>query len=51
MSIVETLLVIWVGTYILSSLANTAQRSSEQKQQQKLEDDRQRRIRQLYGRE
>jgi hypothetical protein len=51
MDIVLTLLTIWCGTFILSFLVNSAERSSQAKQIQKAEAVRQKKLDQLYGRD
>ena len=51
MEILLTLLVIWAVTFVTSFLANTAQESNELKKMQRIEDQRQKRLDQLYGRD
>ena len=51
MEIMITLMCIWGVTFVLSFLANTAQNSSEIKKLQRIEEERKKRLDQLYGRD
>tara|TARA_B100000282_G_C31678941_1_gene465780 strand:+ start:23 stop:178 length:156 start_codon:yes stop_codon:yes gene_type:complete len=51
MEILLTLGVIWVVTFTLSFLANSAQASNELKQLQRVEEERKKKLDQLYGRD
>jgi len=51
MEIILTLLTIWGVTFVMSFLANSAQASNELKQLQRVEEERQKRLDQLYGRD
>tara|TARA_Y100001937_G_C6988476_1_gene270980 strand:+ start:483 stop:638 length:156 start_codon:yes stop_codon:yes gene_type:complete len=51
MEIMLTLLAIWSVTFILSYLANSAQASNEIKQLQRVEEERKKKLDQLYGRD
>ena len=51
MEIFTTLVIIWVVTYTASFIMNSAQRANEQKQLIRAEDERQKRLDQLYGRD
>jgi len=49
--ILLAILTIWFGTFILSFLVNSAEKTSQAKQIQKAEDLRQKKLDQLYGRD
>ena len=51
MDIVVTLIVIWAVTYTLSFIMNSAQKSNEEKQLIRVENERKKRLDQLYGRD
>ena len=51
MEILTTLTIIWFVTYTLSFIMNSAQRSNEEKQMIRAENERKKRIDQLYGRD
>ena len=51
MEILLAILTIWFGTFILSFLVNSAEKTSQAKQIQKAEDLRQKKLDQLYGRD
>ena len=51
MEVFLTLMVIWCVTFIMSFLANSAQASNESKQLQRIEEERQKKLDQLYGRD
>lgn len=51
MDVLTTLVIIWIVTYILSFIMNSAQRSNDLKMLERVENERKKRIDQLYGRD
>jgi len=51
MEILLTIFTIWCVTFIVSFMANSAQASNKLKKEQRVEEERQKRLDQLYGRD
>ena len=49
--VLMTLGLIWLCTFVMSFMANSAQKSNDIKMQQRAEKERRRKVDQLYGRE